>query len=174
MYIIANWIERRASDMTKEQKDGLLLEVEKLHKRHVLAENVGLDYYEPGMMEYLAQSDGSFNEATGEMVMYFESKGTRYEGRTEQIEKVKCGDEVCVIRDEKNPFNRNNFLLLTRKGRDIGCMPAELCNALAPLYDEGNLIVETASVSFVEPISKRSRYAKQAVLFVELRATIRA
>ena len=60
--------------MTKEQKDGLLLEVEKLHKRHVLAENVGLDYYEPGMMEYLAQSDGSFNEATGEMVMYFESK----------------------------------------------------------------------------------------------------
>ena len=38
--------------------------------------------------------------------MYFESKGTRYEGRTEQIEKVKCGDEVCVIRDEKNPFNR--------------------------------------------------------------------
>ena len=87
---------------------------------------------------------------------------------------MKCGDEVCVIRDEKNPFNRNNFLLLTRKGRDIGCMPAELCNALAPLYDEGNLIVETASVSFVEPISKRSRYAKQAVLFVELRATIRA
>ena len=159
--------------MTKEQKDSLLLEVEKLHKRHMLAENVGADYYEPGMMEYLYQSNGNFNEATGELILHFESKGTRYEGRTEQIEKVKFGDEVCVTRDEKNPFNHNNFLLLTRKGKDIGCMPAELCNALAPLYDEGSLIIETASVSFVEPISKRSRYAKQAVLFVELQATVR-
>lgn len=52
-------------------------------------------------------------------------------------------------------------------------MPAELCNVLAPLYDEGNLIVEAAHVSFVEPISKRSRYARQAMLFVEMRAIVR-
>ena len=39
-------------------------------------------------------------------------------------------------------------------------------------YDEGTLIFEGASVSFVEPISKRSRHAKQAVLFVELRAKV--
>ena len=48
-------------------------------------------------------------------------------------------------------------------------MPAELCNAIAPLYDNGNLHFLGSSVSFVEPISKRSRHAKQAVLFVELR-----
>ena len=47
-------------------------------------------------------------------------------------------------------------------------MPAELCNVIAPLYDEGSLIFRQASVSYVEPLSKRSRYAKQAVLFVKL------
>ena len=45
-------------------------------------------------------------------------------------------------------------------------------NAIAPLYDAGVLCFEQATVSFVEPISKRSRHAKQAVLFVELKAKL--
>ena len=158
--------------MTNEQKESLMSEVEKLHKRHELSETVSSDYYDPGMMEYLDKSDGRFDETNGELVLHFESRGTRYDGRTEQIEKVKLGDEVCVTRDEENKFNHNNFLLLTEKGRDIGCMPAELCNVIAPLYDEGILKFEGAKVSFVEPISKRSRHAKQAVLFVEMRARL--
>lgn len=152
--------------------DNFFSEVKKLHERHVLAEQVGSDYFEPGMMEYLDQSEGLIDEQTGKILLRFESKGTRYEGRTEQIEKVQSGDEVQITRDETNPYNHNNFLLLTKKGRDIGCMPAELCNAIAPLYDAGTLVVENASVSYVEPISKRSRHAKQAVLFVELKARI--
>ena len=51
-------------------------------------------------------------------------------------------------------------------------MPAELGNAIAPLYNSGVLSFEHAEISFVEPISKRSRYAKQAVIFVELRGTL--
>ena len=172
MYTTVSLIERRISEMTSEQKDSLLVEVEKLHQRQMLAKTVGPDYYEPGMMEYLDQSDGKYDEATGKLVLYFESRGTRYDGRTEQIEKVTIGDEVRITRDEGNPFNHNNFLLLTRNGKDIGCMPAELCNVIAPLYDEGTLTFEGASVSFVEPISKRSRHAKQAVLFVELQARV--
>ena len=43
---------------------------------------------------------------------------------------------------------------------------------IAPLYDEGTLTFEGTSVSFVEPISKRSRHAKQAVLFVQLQARV--
>ena len=53
-------------------------------------------------------------------------------------------------------------------------MPAELCNAIAPLYDSGNLVFEYSRTSFVEPISKRSRHAKQAVLFVELKMVLNA
>lgn len=157
---------------TTVEKDNLLREVEKLHQRNILAGTVGPDYFEPGMMEYLDQSDGRFDEASGEVLLRFESRGTRYEGRTEQLENVKLGDEIRVTRDRENPYNHNNFLLLSAKGRDLGCMPAELCNVIAPLYDMGSLVFESAKVSFVEPISQRNRHAKQAVLFVELQARL--
>ena len=153
----------------QEQKENLLREVEKLHQRYELSKTLEPDYFEPGMMEYLDQSEGLYEECTGQMLLRFEARGTRYEGRTEQIEKVTAGDAIQVIRDRENPFNPNNFAMLTAKGKNVGNMPVELCNAIAPLYDDGNLHFLGASVSYVEPISKRSRHAKQAVLFVELR-----
>lgn len=155
-----------------EMKENLLKEIYKLHMRNELSKSVGPDYYEPGMMEYLEQSDGLYDNSTGEVILRFESKGTRYNGRTEQIEKVKVGDQILIVREKENPFNANNFVLHTRRGQDVGNMPAELCNTIAPLYDRGDLIFESAKVSFVEPISKRSRHAKQAMLFVELRCKI--
>ena len=91
----------------------------------------------------------------------------------EQIEKVKYGDIVQIVRDCENPYNSNNFIILTEKGKNLGNMPAHLCNVIAPLYDSGNLVFIRSAVSFVEPISKRSRHAKQAVLFVELRMNFR-
>lgn len=156
----------------EEQKERLLTETAKLHSRHELSEEMGPDYFEPGMMEYPEQSDGSWEEQSGKLVLRFEVKGTRYEGRTEQIEKVKVGDVIRVERDPENEFNHNNFFFLTEKGKNVGNMPAELCNAVAPLYDSGNLVIESASASFVDPISKRSRHAKQAVLFVEMHARL--
>lgn len=156
----------------QEQKEALLKQIEKLHARRESSKTVGPDYFEPGMMEYLDQAEGLFDEVAGEILLRFEAKGTRYEGRTEQIEKVKAGDTVLVERDSGNPYNANNFTLLTANRKNIGNMPAELCNAIAPLYDSGNLKFLKAKVSYVEPISQRSRHAKQAVLFVELRCKI--
>ena len=158
--------------MTTEQKKDLFAELEALHRKNELARTVGPDYYEPGRMEYLDQHDGRYEAESGTIVLRFESKGTRYDGRTEQIEKVKIGDVIQIVRDEENPYNPNNFLLLTKNGQDVGNMPAELCNVIAPLYDAGELRFEHATVSFVEPISKRNRHAKQAVLFVELQAKL--
>ena len=51
-------------------------------------------------------------------------------------------------------------------------MPAERCNTAAPLYDRGNLVVESAMASFAELISVRNRHAKQANLFVEMHAKL--
>ena len=147
------------SNNTQERRDALFRQIEKLHRRNELSLRVGPDYYEPGMMEYLDQSDGIYDAATGELILRFESKGTRYDGRTEQIEKVNPGDVIRVIREASNPFNHNNFQLYTEKGKSVGNMPAELCNAIAPLYDSGDLTFLGASASFVEPISKRSRHA---------------
>ena len=149
-------------------KQRLLTEIEKLHRRFLLSENVAPDYFEPGMMEYLEQYEGVYDAQNETIMLRFESKGTRYDGRTERIEQVKIGDAISVVRDRNNKFNSNNFVLLTENGYDVGFVPAELCNAIAPMYDRGELDFREAHVSFVEPISKRSRYAKQAVLFVEL------
>ena len=156
----------------RELIDNLIREVAKLKKRNELSNTVGPDYFEPGEMEFLDQSYGDYDESTGSIVIRFESKGTRYNGRTEQIENVKLNDFIEVTRDKENKFNSNNFLLLTKRGRDVGCMPADLCNAIAPLYDKGNLSFIEAKVSFDEPISKRSRHAKQAMLFVELKCIL--
>ena len=158
----------------EEQKEILLTEMLKLHARHELSKTMGPDFFEPGMMEYPEQSDGSWDETSRELILRFESKGTRYDGRTEQIEKVKTGDVIRITRNPENPYNPNNFRLFTERGKDVGNMPAELCNAVAPLYDEGNLVINSATVSFVDPISKRSRHAKQAILFVEMHANLTA
>ena len=158
--------------MFSEMKENLLNELNKLHKRNELSKAVGPEYFEPGMMEYLEQSEGLYNSLTGEVIIRFESKGTRYNGRTEQIEKVKIGDYIQIVREKENPFNSNNFVLHTRRGQDVGNMPAELCNAIASLFDAGMLNFISASVSYAEPISKRSRHAKQAMLFVELKAKL--
>ena len=157
-------------DNTDEKLADLLQEIKNLHERHEFASEIRPDYYEPGKMEYLEQSEGLYNEDDGTVLLRFESKGVRYEGRTERIETVKEGTPLTLRRDPENPYNSNNFLIFTPSGKDIGNMPAALCNAIAPLYDEGRLLFDDAFVSFVEPLSKRSRHAKQAMLFVELHA----
>ena len=123
-------------------------------------------------MENLDQYDGVYNPETQEFSLRFEVKGTRYDGRTEQIEKVKVDDPIQIQRDKDNIYNSNNFRVFTQKGKDIGNMPADLCNALAPLYDRNKVKVSSARVSYVEPLSARSRHAKQAVLFIELKGKI--
>lgn len=151
-------------------KEELLRELIYLHRQKELAHKFSSDYFEPHMTEYADQSDGIYDLVSGEITMRFQSKGTRYEGRTEQIEKVKNGDPIKVVRDKNSSINPNNFLLMTMKDKDVGLMPLELCNVIAPLYDSGVLTFCGSKVSFVEPISKRSRYAKKAILFVELKA----
>lgn len=153
----------------EREKEAFLAEIEKLHKRHELSVTVGPDYFEPGMMEYLDQSDGVYTPETQEFLLRFEVKGTRYDGRTEQIEKVKVDDPIQIQRDKDNIYNSNNFRMFTQKGKDVGNMPADLCNALAPLYDQYKVKFSSMRVSYVEPLSIRSRHAKQAILFVELK-----
>ena len=110
--------------MDTEILSPLLEQLHKLRARHDLYGHTPPDYFEPGLMEYLDQSDGSFDEQTGVLSLRFESRGTRYDGRTEQIEKVRPGDVIQLVRDPANPFNSNNFRLFTAKGKDVGNMPA--------------------------------------------------
>jgi len=155
-----------------ERRNDLLAEARALHRRQELSQNLPEHYFEPGMMEYLDQFEGHFDPQTGALLLRFEVKGIRYEGRTELCEKLCTGQPVRILREKENPYNSNNFKILTEKGRTLGNLPAQLCNAMAPLVEGGELILGQAKISFVEPISKRSRHAKQAILFVELQAQL--
>ena len=158
--------------MEDERLNLLINELEKLHHRLELSQTVTPEYFEPGMMEYLDKSDGTYDPQTGGIMLRFEAKGTRYDGRTEIIEKMKSGDTITVLRDRENPYNSNNFTMVNGRGSNVGNMPMELCNAIAPLFDSGMLVFENAFASFVDPITKRSRHAKQAMLFVELHCRV--
>ena len=113
----------------QEQKENLLSEVDKLHQRHELAQSVSEDYFEPGLMEYLDQSEGVFDEACGEILIRFEVKGTRYEGRTEQIEKVKTGDPVQIVRDSKSCV-----ILFVSIFYFLPCLAAYSCSSSSARY----------------------------------------
>lgn len=157
----------------QEQIQNLLAEADRLHCRHESAHAIEAAYFEPGAMEYPAQSEGIYDAENGTILLRFEVKGTRYEGRTERIENVTVGMPVHLVRDRENAYNSKNFMIMTPKGKDLGNMPAALCNVIAPLYDGGNALFVKSTVSFVDPISKRSRHAKQAVLFVELQMQVK-
>lgn len=150
-----------------ERWDALKKETGRLRELHEQSGKSPEDYFEPGEMGYLDQNDCT-PDGKGGYRIRFEVRGTRYEGRTELIERVKIGDPIRVERETENLYNTNNFRILSDKGKDLGNMPADLCNAIAPLYDDGSLRISDSHVSFVEPISKRNRYALKGVLFVEL------
>lgn len=137
-------------------------------KRLALSREIGPDYYEPGMMENPDQYLGIFEEDRNRITLRCDVKGLRYENRTPRLEYLSIGDPITILRDATNPFNSNNFAVSDSNGMSLGNLPAPLCNALAPLYDAGCVSVASTTVSYIEKISQRSRYAKQGVLFVEL------
>ena len=101
------------TEYKNEKKRTLITELQKLHNKLELSTQVGPDYFEPGMMEYLNQFEGDYNPETGKILMRFETKGTRYDGRTERIEKIHAGDVVKIIREPENQYNANNLTIVT-------------------------------------------------------------
>lgn len=142
--------------------------VDALEHKHKLSETVGADYYEPGMMENLTQYLGQLDAETGCGKLRVDVKGLRYENRSQRLERVSVGDSVTIARDQDNPYNPNNFEVLDPWGDSLGNLPAGLCNAMAPIFDSEILQIRAASVSYMERLRERSRYAKQGVLFIEI------
>lgn len=148
-------------------KQELLEYVKSLDYKFELSKTVGPDYYEPGMMENLNQYRGEYDEHSNAITLRVETKGLRYENRTQNLESLSVGDTVEILRDTANSFNSNNFTV-KNKNVSLGNFPAELCNVLAPLYDRGYAIITSSSVAYIERLRDRSRYSKQGVLFLEI------
>lgn len=156
-----------------EKKNALQAEIAKLETKRLLSETVSDDYYEPGMMENLNQYLGLFDEASGTIEIKFESRGLRYDERTQHLNRMRAGDELKIVREKENPFNSNNFMIMNGRNESLGNMPAELCNVIGPLYDAGFLEILSSTVSYLERISERSRYARQGVMFVYLKMRLK-
>ena len=151
----------------------LLEELEKLNAKRALADSRPEDWFEPGMMEHLEQYGGEYRPAEGVIVLKTEVKGLRYEDRTPRLDRLAVGDPVRILRDPENRYNPNNFTVENSQGENLGNLPAELCNAMAPPVDAGEAVIADAVVSWVERILERSRYARQGVLFLRLTLRLR-
>lgn len=146
----------------------LLNQVEIVNSKYELSLNLPEDYFEPGMMENLDQFKGLYDKDNKIINITSDVKGLRYNDRTQCLENMNIGDTVKIIRNPENAFNPNNFNVATSKNDDLGTLSAELCNAIAPLYDLGYLSIDDSIVTYIECLEQRSRYAKQGVLFVQI------
>lgn len=160
------------SDVVSSKKD-LLEFVSFLNQKFELSETVEPDYFEPGMMENLEQYKGEYDESNNMITLRVDAKGLRYDNRTQNLERLSVGEPVDIVRESGNLYNSNNFMI-KNKNYSLGNLPAELCNALAPLYDSGYATVLSAEVSYIEKLRDRSRYARQGILFVELHIKLRS
>lgn len=159
---------------TESARKALLDAVAGLQEKKELAASVGPDWYEPGMMENLEQYLGVYDEKSHTVTLRTDSKGLRYDERTPRLDYLSVGDPVRLAREPDNPFNANNIRFLSEDGEDLGTPSAALCNVIAPLWDAGELTVLSAQVSYLERIRDRSRYARQGVLFVEIRMELKS
>lgn len=65
--------------------------------------------------------------------------GAKFEGRDKVIAReVRSGDVVVLQRDAANRYSRNAVAVLTQSGRQIGFVPEDDAEDLAPLLDAGN------------------------------------
>ena len=154
-------------------KRELLEAANKLQQKKKLSSEVGPGHYDPGRMENLEQYLGVYDAEKNTLIIRTESKGLRYEGRTPRLEKLSINDPVKLVREPGNIYNSNNFMILSQHDESLGNLSAELCNVIAPLYDLGYVIITEANVSYIENIKSRSRYAKQGVLFIEIKMIFR-
>ena len=110
----------------------------------------------------------SYDQATGILMFETEVTGTAYEGRSERIESIKEGKNVKLKRDPDNLYDKNALGVYNIKGESLGNMPVDIAAILSPLIDGKLVKIESAKASYVEPLSKRGKRARKAILHVEV------
>ena len=97
--------------------------------------------------------------------------GTKYEGRAERVEFLKIGDKVLLKADYNNPYYSPVAIeVFNTKEESLGFLESsfvelEEFSAIASLVDKKKI---HATVSFVIPLSKKSKRAKSCDLEILL------
>ena len=133
----------------------------------------------PGVSESTRNSqkgeyiNAEYKSVTDEFMLRFEVQGTGYEGRSEHIEKLNIGDTLCIVREPDNTYDQNTLNVLNEDGKSLGNVPKEISKVISPLLDAEMAKVENAKVIYVEPLSKRSKRAKKAILYAEINGRLK-
>lgn len=111
---------------------------------------------------------GSYNPSKNELILSIEVVGTAYEGRTDRIENVSINDEIILLREKDNKYNTKNIAVLNKNKESLGNLSENDCEYISPLIDSNILEIKKSKVSYVEPLSKRSKNCKKALLYIEI------
>lgn len=153
-----------------EMKKALLAVIDDIKAMHSFATD-----FAPGTLAVSGDDKvyADYNAATGKIVIRTEVKGTGETERIARIEYLYEGAKIKIRREPTNRYNSNNLLVTNAGGAELGNIGADVGDVLSPLIDAGLASVDSASVSYVEPLSKRSSRAKKALLYVEMNITLK-
>jgi len=73
--------------------------------------------------------------------------GVTYEGRQSIVALLKVGEEVQLIREPENPYDRNSIRVLRKNGQCLGFIGKLLAAELAPKFDNYGKPVEAVVTS---------------------------
>ena len=104
----------------------------------------------------------------GALFVRLETEGTDQFERMEGIERVHENDPV-QLQDSGD----GSGIAAYSGQRCLGTLPEKTGSALSLLEKEGLLAVEQAMVYRLIPVSRRGRYAKRAIVFIDLHAVIK-
>ena len=136
-------------------------------------------FTQPGVSESIRNSkkgeyiNAEYKSGTDEFMFRFEVQGTGYEGRSERIEGINVGKSLRIVREPDNEYNENTLNVLDEHGKSLGNVPADIANVISPLMDADAAELDSAEVTYVEPLSKRGKRAKKAILYAEINGRIR-
>lgn len=106
----------------------------------------------------------SYDDKTNTAKIKTEVVGTMYEGRSQRIENISFGDSVKLVRDPDNEYDSNCISVQNLSGESLGNIETFLASNLSTYLDRGDIELCDITVSYVEPLSKRSKHAKKALL----------
>lgn len=133
-----------------------------------LGENLNLDWYFLETKDKIKEKFFDFDHSSNIVKLLVEVQGTQFEGRNERIEDISINDEVNIKREPNNKYNNLNLAVLNNAGDSLGNLSADICNTLSPLIDSKIIVIDSAKVAYVEPLSKRSARCKKSLLTIKM------
>lgn len=95
-----------------------------------------------------------------------ELSGTQHDGRIERIENVKVNDEVMLVREKDNPYDKFAVLVENEEG-SLGHIPGYMSKTIATLLKSKHYEVK-GYVESVTPLSQRSKRARKPLLSIRI------